>query len=86
MYSASRPTPKLDGQYTVFVTPRAGWPSYNPRHLIPTLDTFYDLYILQWEYLLSRSPQGKIMCFRKFNLQNSHVGKTGKIGLNHSLI
>jgi len=44
------PTPNLEGQSTVFKTPRVGWPSYTLRHWVTILVIFYDLHGQQWDY------------------------------------
>jgi hypothetical protein len=46
------PTPNLEDQVSVFMTPGTGWPSYTPRHWVPILVAFYDMNGLQWEYSL----------------------------------
>jgi hypothetical protein len=61
--SACRPTPNLEGQSTIFITPRAGWPSCVPRLRVPILVTFYDLYGLQWDYSFPRLPHGEVFFF-----------------------
>ena len=40
-------------------TPRAGWPSYTPRHRVPILVACYNLHGLQWESSLPWSPHGE---------------------------
>jgi hypothetical protein len=53
-------TPNLDGQSTVFITPGAGWPSYIPRHRIPILVAFHDLYGLQRDYSFPQPPHREL--------------------------
>ena len=53
-----RPTPNLEGQSTVFINPKAGWPSCTPRHSVPISVAFYDLHGLRWDYSFPRLPLG----------------------------
>jgi hypothetical protein len=54
--SVSCPTPNLEGQSTILITPGAGWLSYTPRHQLPILVGFYNLHRPQWNYPLPQSP------------------------------
>jgi hypothetical protein len=56
--------PNLEGQSTEFITPGAGWPSYTPRHWVPILVAFYDLYGLMGcsgNILFSGHHTGKLL-------------------------
>ena len=44
--------PQPGGPGPIFITPGTRWPSYTPRHCVPILVTFYDMYGLQWDYSL----------------------------------
>jgi hypothetical protein len=46
------PNPQPGGPGLRIYEAQTGWPSYTPRHSVPTLVAFYDRHRLQWEYSL----------------------------------
>jgi hypothetical protein len=47
-----RPTPNLEDQASVFVTPGDRVTQLYRRHWVPVLVAFYDMHGLQWDYSL----------------------------------
>jgi hypothetical protein len=62
------PTPKLEDQTSILVTPRDRVVSYTPRHCIPILVTFYDMHELHWDYSYPPVTTGDYVSFRRRNL------------------
>jgi hypothetical protein len=70
------PTPNLEGQYTVFITPGAGW----SIHQVPILVTFYELLGLQWDCSfppVATWGNSVIQIFQLFVTQSSLNGSGG---------
>jgi hypothetical protein len=77
------PKPNPEGQFTVFIIPRVGWPCYTPRHRAPILVAIYDLQGLQWDCSVPRSPKGdksSSMCYniRVFKNNKNEMGWAGQ--------
>jgi hypothetical protein len=53
------PTPNIEDQTSVFMTPRDRVARYTPRHLVLILVVSYDTHGSHWGYSCSRPPHGK---------------------------
>jgi hypothetical protein len=63
-----RPTPNLEDQVSVLMTPETGWPSYIPRHWVPILVAFCDMQGLQWDYsLIPATTRDNTSALKKVN-------------------
>jgi hypothetical protein len=58
--SAPRPTPNLDDQVSIFISPGDWVAQFTPRHRVPISVAFYDMHGLQWDYSFPRSPHGDV--------------------------
>jgi hypothetical protein len=57
---APRPTPNLEDQVSIFISPGYWVAQLYPRHRVPILIAFYDMHGLQWDYYFPRSPHGDL--------------------------
>jgi hypothetical protein len=66
---APRPTPTLEGQACVFISPEAGWPSYTPGHRVPILLLLTTRMGYGGTILIPRSPHGHILHYYTLNMK-----------------
>jgi hypothetical protein len=75
--STPRPTPNLEDQASVFVTPETGWTSYAPRHWVTILVAFYDTHELRWDSsyppVTTRKTQLYTAEIRKYSSTEKHL-------------